>query len=86
MTLKPPHGQPRGGILGGVHEKKGSKAGFRLRLGTWCKESAGVTAIEYALMGALIAVVIVASVATAGSQLKAAYEYVAHCVVNLSCE
>lgn len=52
----------------------------------WLQDDVGVTAIEYALMAALIAVVIVGSVAAVGTQLGAAYGYVADCVRNLSCK
>lgn len=36
----------------------------------------GVTAIEYGLIAALIAVVIIASVTTIGTNLKAVFEYI----------
>ena len=55
------------------------------RLKRWVHADAGVTAIEYALVAALIAVIIIGSVTMVGSELKASYEYVANCVKNLSC-
>ena len=44
----------------------------------------GVTAIEYALLGGLIAVVIVAAVSTVGSQLSGIFTYVKDQVVAAS--
>lgn len=41
------------------------------------QEEDGVTAIEYGLIAALIAVVIVASVTTVGNNLKAIFEHIA---------
>ena len=41
------------------------------------QDEAGVTAIEYALLGSLIAVAIVASVTTLGLNLNVLYEMVA---------
>lgn len=46
-----------------------------------CSES-GVTSIEYALIGSLIAVVIVTSVANVGSAVSELYELVAEKVVE----
>ncbi len=61
-------------------------AGFCARLlREWCKAEAGVTSIEYALIGLLIAVVIVGAVTTVGLELQAAFDYVASCVANLQC-
>jgi pilus assembly protein Flp/PilA len=51
----------------------------------WCKAEAGVTSIEYALIGVLVAVVIVAAVTTVGVELNATFSYVASCVANLGC-
>lgn len=56
-------------------------ARFRQRV----RADSGVTAIEYALIAALIAVIIIGSVTAVGAELKEAYEYVANCVKNLSC-
>lgn len=50
----------------------------------WQRESA-VTSIEYALIGALIAVVIAAAVTAVGIEVGASFEYVASCVTNLEC-
>lgn len=55
------------------------------RFRQWARADAGVTAIEYALIAALIAVIIIGSVTMVGSELKATYDYVANCVKNLSC-
>lgn len=49
------------------------------------KSESGITSIEYALLGALIAVVIAGAVTTVGMELEAAYAYVASCVANLKC-
>lgn len=58
---------------------------IRTRIGRWWRGDFAVTAIEYALMASLIAVVIVGAVAAVGSEVAAAYNYVAGCVVNLDC-
>lgn len=68
-----------------MHKDAGG-VGLRARLKEWLDTDAGVTALEYALMGALIAVVIVSAVAFVGTEVKAAYDYVANCVKNLSCQ
>jgi len=65
-------GAPDTGVWAQVKERLGAEA--------------GVTAIEYALMAALIAVVIVIAVASVGSELRIAYSYVADCVKNLACQ
>jgi pilus assembly protein Flp/PilA len=44
----------------------------------------GVTAIEYALLGGLIAVVIVAAVTTVGSQLNGLFNFVKDQIVAAS--
>ncbi len=49
------------------------------------KFESGITSIEYAMIGALIAVVIAGAVTTVGMELDAAYSYVASCVANLKC-
>lgn len=51
----------------------------------WAKADAGITSIEYALIGVLIAVVIVGAVTTVGNEVKTAFDYVANCVANLKC-
>lgn len=61
------------------------EVGLRSRFADWIHADAGVTSIEYALVAALIAVIIIGSVTMVGSELRAAYEYVADCVKNLSC-
>jgi len=43
-------------------------------------QDSGVTAIEYALLGALIAAVIVTGVGTTGTAVEALYEHVSSCV------
>lgn len=45
----------------------------------------GATAIEYALLAALIAVAVVGSVTMLGLDVRGAYAYVAGCVANLGC-
>lgn len=56
------------------------------QLRSWQQDDTAVTAIEYALMAALVAVVIVGAVVALGSDLKDTYDYVANCVKNLSCQ
>ncbi len=46
------------------------------------RDDSGVSAIEYALLGGLIAVVIVVSVSKAGTQLLALFTYVKSQVVQ----
>lgn len=55
---------------------------FKTQLALFLSEEHGVTAIEYALLGALIAVVIVVAVASVGTNLNALYEDVAGKVSN----
>ncbi|MCI5208701.1 MAG: Flp family type IVb pilin [Candidatus Electrothrix sp. ATG2] len=45
-------------------------------------EEDGVTAIEYGLIGALIAVVIIGAVALLGGEVSSMYDYIANEVVN----
>jgi pilus assembly protein Flp/PilA len=52
----------------------------RARLDAGLLDDAGVTSIEYALIGALIAIVIVAAVASTGTALSAFFFEVARCV------
>jgi pilus assembly protein Flp/PilA len=47
------------------------------------RDEQGVTAIEYGLIAALIAIVIVASVQIAGTQLNIIFKKVADCLSNL---
>jgi pilus assembly protein Flp/PilA len=47
-----------------------------------CTDDAGVTSIEYALIGALIAMVIVAAVASTGTALSTFLGEVARCVTE----
>jgi pilus assembly protein Flp/PilA len=49
---------------------------YCLLLGTFKADSKGVTALEYALMGALIAVVIFSSVAGFGTKLASTFTYI----------
>lgn len=51
----------------------------------WCKAESGITSIEYALIGVLVAVVIVGAVTTVGAELENTFSYVATCVANLQC-
>lgn len=51
----------------------------------WYRAEAGITSIEYALIGALIAVVIASAVTTVGLELESTFSYVANCVANLEC-
>ena len=44
------------------------------------KDEQGVTAIEYGLIAALIAVVIIAAVATLGTNLNCVFRYIAGCL------
>lgn len=48
----------------------------------FARDESGVTSIEYALIGSLIAVVIVTSVANVGSAVSELYELVAEKVVE----
>ncbi len=75
----------RGGVpIGGT--TRGVVMTIWTRLKGWFQADGGVTSIEYALVAALIAVVIVGAVATVGSELNATYDYVSNCVKNLSCQ
>lgn len=46
------------------------------------KDDEGVTAIEYGLIAALIAVVIIAAVASVGTNLRCVFNYVAGCLTS----
>jgi pilus assembly protein Flp/PilA len=63
-----------------------SNSGLWARFKKRVLADAGVTSVEYALIAALIAVIIIGSVAAVGSELTITYEYVANCVKNLSCQ
>jgi pilus assembly protein Flp/PilA len=52
---------------------------------SFCTDESGVTAIEYALIGALIAVVIAGAVVTVGSSLNALFTSVANCFPSGAC-
>ncbi|CAJ0713070.1 MULTISPECIES: Flp family type IVb pilin [Ralstonia] len=43
----------------------------------WLRDDQGVTSIEYALLGSLIAIVILGSVVALGSGVKSLYEMIA---------
>lgn len=49
---------------------------------TFWHETEGVTAIEYALLASLIAMVIVSAVATVGSTLQELWTKISDCVAN----
>lgn len=46
------------------------------------REEEGVTAIEYALIAALIAVAIIVTVSAVGTQLNNVFQRIANCLVN----
>jgi len=48
----------------------------------FCQDDSAVSAIEYALLGSLIAVVIAGTVGTAGQQLLALFTYIRDRVVQ----
>ncbi len=48
------------------------------------REEEGVTAIEYGLIAALIAIVIAAAVILVGNQLKIVFNKIANCLTNPS--
>jgi Flp pilus assembly pilin Flp len=52
---------------------------------SWILADEGVTSVEYAMVGVLIAVVIVGAVTSVGLELGDAFDYIANCVKNLSC-
>jgi pilus assembly protein Flp/PilA len=52
--------------------------GFMRALGEFLKLEDGVTAMEYALLGGLIAVVIVAAVSNVGASVSGLFSYVAN--------
>lgn len=55
-----------------------------LKLGVtrFMNDERGVTAIEYALIAALIAVVIIAIVTATGGNVKAVFQKIADCLAN----
>jgi pilus assembly protein Flp/PilA len=52
---------------------------------SFCADESGVTAIEYALIGALIAVVIALAVTSVGSALNSLFTSVANCFPSGAC-
>jgi len=52
---------------------------------SFCADESGVTAIEYALIGALIAVVIAVAVISVGSTLNTLFTSVANCFPSGAC-
>ena len=50
------------------------------KVGRFLKDEEGVTAIEYGLIAALIAVVIIGAVASVGTKLSCVFSYVATCL------
>ena len=52
---------------------------------SFCADESGVTAIEYALIGALIAVVIALAVMSVGSALNTLFTRVANCFPSGAC-
>ncbi|CAJ0795033.1 hypothetical protein LMG7141_03033 [Ralstonia condita] len=48
-----------------------------IHLQQWLRDEQGVTSIEYALLGSLIAIVILASVVALGSSVRSLYEMIA---------
>lgn len=46
------------------------------------RDEEGVTAIEYALIAALIAVAIIVTVSAVGTQLNNTFQKIANCLVN----
>ncbi len=55
---------------------------LRGRAAAFLREEAGVTAIEYALLGALIAVAIIGGVSSVGTQLNTLFSSVASAVAQ----
>jgi len=53
---------------------------MRAVLSNVIRDEAGVTAIEYGLIAALIAVVIIAAVTTLGGKLSETFSYIAGCL------
>lgn len=52
---------------------------------SFCLDESGVTAIEYAIIGALIAVVIAVAVISVGSTLNTVFTSVANCFPSGAC-
>ena len=52
---------------------------------SFCADESAVTAMEYALIGALIAVVIAAAVVSVGTSLNAMFTAVANCFPSGAC-
>ena len=55
------------------------------RASSFCADESGVTSIEYAMVGVLIAVVIAVAVSTVGSSLNALFTKVASCFPSGAC-
>jgi pilus assembly protein Flp/PilA len=51
--------------------------GIRTLCTAFRRDTRGVTSIEYALLGALIAMVIIGAVSVLGSNVKALYQFIA---------
>ena len=49
-----------------------------------CSDESGVTSVEYALIAALIFLVVIAAVTSLGSTMKTLYTHIAQCVTNVS--
>ena len=47
-------------------------------------EESGVTSVEYALIAALIFLVVIAAVTSLGSTMNTLYTHIAQCVTNVS--
>jgi pilus assembly protein Flp/PilA len=57
---------------------------FKLIQG-FLKDEEGVTAIEYGLIAALIAVVIIVSAALVGNRLDCVFNHIANCLTDSGC-
>ena len=60
-------------------------ANLRLAVKTFWNDEEGATAIEYGLIAALIAVVIVAGATLVGTQLDCIFRYIASCLTAGGC-
>jgi len=49
-----------------------------------CSEESGVTSVEYALIAALIFLVIIATVTSLGTTVKTLYTHISQCVTNVN--
>jgi len=68
-----------------MHAYRETKELIFCRLGQWFRSESGVTSVEYALIGLLIAVVILGAVTAVGLEVGSTYDYIASCVANLEC-